>query len=49
MGLPLIPSYVMTISKDVCTFTERIQALWKVQDQIKTILTFKGNSQNFQK
>ena len=27
MGLPLIPSYIMTISQDACTFTERIQAL----------------------
>ena len=27
MRLPLIPSYIMTISKDVCTFTERIEGL----------------------
>ena len=45
MGLPLIPSYIMTIRKDVCTFTERFQAFY----QIKTILTFKGNRQNCQK
>ena len=41
--------YTLSHVKNVGAVSERIQALWKVQGQIETILTSEGNRQNCQK